>query len=51
MVGTLKDGWASMTTFGMTVADEEAGDVVFNEVQFQICEEIAEALVSATALA
>jgi hypothetical protein len=32
MVGALKDGRAGVSATGRTIADEEAGDVVFDEV-------------------
>ena len=37
-----------MSSFGRTAADEEAGDVVFDEVLIDIGEQVVEALISAT---
>ena len=46
--GTFEDGGSSMATFGRTIADEEAGDVAFNEPLIEIDEQIMEALVGET---
>ena len=40
-----------MATFGWTIAGNDAGDVVVDEVLVEVCEEVAEMLVGATAFA
>ena len=49
--GTFKDGWAGVSAFGMTMAGDEAGDVVFDEVLVKVGEETSEMLVGAAAVA
>jgi hypothetical protein len=50
VVGAFENGRASVTPFGRTVADQEAGDVAFDETQVEIGEQVAETLVGATLL-
>ena len=51
MVRSFKNGCSGVSTFGMTITDEEAGDVVFDEVRLQVCEETRETLVVPAAIA
>jgi hypothetical protein len=45
VVGAFEDGGASVTATGGAVADEEAGDMLFDEAEVEIVEQMAEALV------
>ncbi len=51
MVGSLKNGWSGMAAFGSTIADEEAGDVVRDEMLVEVNEQMTKALVGEAALA
>jgi hypothetical protein len=51
MVGSFEYGWSSMAATGSAITDEEAGDVVFDEVLVEGGEEMAETLVGEAALA
>ncbi len=46
VIGLLQDGWSGLFAFGPAIADEETGDVAFNEAQVEVCEQVAEVLVS-----
>ena len=50
-VGVFQDGWSGVAAFSRTTANEEAGDVAFNELLVEVEEQIAEAVVGATLLA
>jgi hypothetical protein len=50
MIRSFKNRWSGVSTFGMTITDEEAGDVVFDEVRLQVCEETRETLVVPAAI-
>ncbi len=51
MVGAFEESWSGVTTFGSAVADEEAGDVAFDEALVEIGEEMAETLVGPAVIA
>jgi hypothetical protein len=36
VVGSFEDGWLGKTTFSMTVAGDEAGDVAFDKVLVEV---------------
>jgi hypothetical protein len=49
-LGAFQDGWTGVAAFGWTVANDEAGEVAFDQVLIEISEELAQALVSPTFL-
>ena len=51
VVRFFEGGWSSVAAFGRTSANEETGDVVFDELVVEVDEQVAEALVGATLLA
>ena len=51
VVGFFEDGWAGVTTLAWTGANEEAGDVAFDELLVEVDEEVAEGFEGATLLA
>ena len=44
MIRTLKNGWSGVSPFGMTIAGDEAGNVVLNEELVEVCEQMTETL-------
>ena len=51
MVGAFENRWSGVATFGRAVADEEAGDVTFDEALVEIDEQMFEALIGPTLVA
>src|SRR5579859_2207945 len=51
LVGTFKNGWPGVSTFGWTIADDDAGNVVVDKLLVKVCEEMTETLVGPAALA
>jgi hypothetical protein len=47
----LKNGWSGVSTFGMTIAGDEAGDVVFDEALIEAGEQTMEVLIGPAFLA
>jgi hypothetical protein len=45
MRDSFKYRWTGVSAFGMTIAGDEAGDAVFDEVLVDVCEETPEILV------
>ncbi len=50
MIRSFKNRWSGMSAFCMTIAGDEAGDVVFDEELVEIGEQMAETLVGAAAI-
>ena len=51
VIRSFKDGWAGVSTLGMTIAGDEAGNVVFDEALVEVCEQVAETLVGPATVA
>jgi hypothetical protein len=51
MVGTFEHGRAGVPPFGRAIADQQAGDVAFDEALVEVDEQAAEPFVGATLLA
>ena len=51
LVGTLKNGGTSVSTSGWTIAGDDAGDVIVDEVLIEVCEQVAKTVVGTTTLA
>ena len=51
MVGLFERGGSGLFAFGPTMADEETGDVAFDETLIEVGEQVGEVLVSATRMA
>jgi hypothetical protein len=50
-VGAFQNGWSGVATFGWAIADQEAGDVAFDEALVEVSEEVGEAHFGPTARA
>ena len=50
MVRTLKNSWSGVSAFGMTIAGDEAGDLMFDEELVKFGEQMPETLIGPTTI-